>query len=271
MIWPRRPAPTACRSALVDALRISQGFGGLLAGDRCGPPLRSTPTTQTWRTRSRPGSWSPLPLRRTRPRSVRGRCTGGPSPSSSPSRPVPRPAPRSPAVRDSGQPQELVLTTSVSGQRQLAVARGDATAGRPRERVCLLDERRCRLRLARQEMDADARRERQDQLREQPRLTGGPDVVIGEAVPSLVVPDEPCCPTGQPSPAQGFGGFDVAAREGRDGDLRTGGVPASGPWARSVARPSRSRSAGAWIGCRGRGERRVRHLFRRRRCLPGAR
>ena len=85
---------------------------------------------------------------------------------------------------------------AVGGQRQLAIARRDASACRPRERVCLLDERGCRVRLARQEMDAYTRRERQDQLREQPSLPGCPDVVIGESVPSLVVPDEPRRPTG---------------------------------------------------------------------------
>ena len=130
---------------------------------------------------------------------------------------MPSPSPRatksSVAVRTS-----LVSSSStpaVGRQRQRAVGRRDAVARGPRERVCLLDERRRRLRLACQEVDAGARVERERQLGERPGLPGGSNVVCGEHVPSLVVPDESGCPTGQPSPAKRFGRFDVAACEGR--------------------------------------------------------
>ena len=51
------------------------------------------------------------------------------------------------------------------------------------EGVCLLDERRRCLRVARHEMDADAGGEGERQLRERPGLSGGPDVVSRERGP----------------------------------------------------------------------------------------
>ena len=103
------------------------------------------------------------------------------------------------------QPRHLVLTSTVGSQRQRAVARSDAIARGPGERICLLDERRRCLRLACQEVDADARGERERQFREQPCLPRSSDVVSRQQVPSLVFPDESSCPTGQPPPTQRLG------------------------------------------------------------------
>src|SRR5439155_26808603 len=101
-----------------------------------------------------------------------------------------------------GQLRHLVLTATVGCQRQRAVARSDAVSRGPGERIRLVDKHCCCLCLAGQEVDADARREGERQLGEQPGLAGSSDVVSRELIPSLVLPDESSCPPGQPPPTQ---------------------------------------------------------------------
>jgi hypothetical protein len=78
--------------------------------------------------------------------------------------------------------------------------------------------------------------------------------------------DETGCPTGEPSPAQGFGGFDVAAREGGDRDPHRG-RSVHGPAYNERREAVEQQIRRSWIGRRRRGKRGVGHLGRRRR-LP---
>ena len=134
----------------------------------------------------------------------------------------------------------------MGSQRQRAVARSDAVASGPGKHICLLDEPGCCLRLACQEVDADAGGEGERQFGEQACLPRGSNVVSRELVPSLELPDETSCSTGQPAPTQRLGRFEVAAREGRHrlaqrrrsgrrpvGDQRREPVEEQVHWARS--------------------------------------
>src|SRR6266536_4709138 len=112
----------------------------------------------------------------------------------------------------SDQPCDLVLTATEGGQCQGPVRGDDATIGGLGEGVRLLDQRRGRRQLSREDVDPDTGTERQREVREGADLTGSSDLLGGQRVPAFVVPDESRCPRSEEHTSELQSRVDIVCR-----------------------------------------------------------